>query len=279
MITISDNLIRRFEMYLTEAEASPHTISKYLRDVRKCRELIGVNLHGREQLITFKHKLLQRGYAARSINSMLSAVNRFLVFCGRSEWKIRFLKVQRPTFADCRRELNRAEYQALVEAARCQGKDRLDMILQTICSTGIRVSELKAITVESLDNGVAQIHSKGKLRQILLPYTLRRMLWAYCRHRGITTGGVFLTRFGNVPDRGNIWKEMKKLCKQAGVPSQKVFPHNLRHLFARSFYQKHKDIVHLADILGHSSVDTTRIYTMKNSRSEMQRLETLGLFV
>ena len=279
MIIINARLLNRFELYLQEAEASPHTISKYLRDVRKLEAVMGSALRSREQLLAFKRKLQQSGYAVRSINSMLSSVNRFLVFCQKPEWKLKVLKMQRAVFSDGQRELSRSEYQALVAEARRRGNDRLDMILQTICSTGIRISELKAITVESLNAGMAEIHSKGKIRQILIPHTLRRMLAAYCRRRGITAGYIFLTRLGNAPDRSNLWKELKRLAQATRVAGRKVFPHNLRHLFARSFYQKHKDIVYLADILGHSSIDTTRIYTMKNSRSEMQRLESLGLFV
>ena len=153
------------------------------------------------------------------------------------------------------------------------------MILQTMCATGIRVSEIKAITLESLKSGMAVLCTKGKFRQILLPHTLCRMLAAYCKRHGIDAGCVFLTRYGNVPNRSNIWKAMKRLCKEAHVAERKVFPHNLRHLFACAFYQKYKDIVRLADILGHSSVDTTRIYTMKNSRSEVQRLNNLSLII
>lgn len=279
MITITAKMLKRFESHLRDQEASLHTISKYLRDVRKLRSIEGDRLLGKKQLLHYKQYLLENGYAVRSINSMLSSVNRFLVFCERPEWKLRFLKVQRPVFSDSQRELSRADYQSLVAEAHRRGKERLELILQTICSTGIRVSELRAVTVASLKSGMAEIHSKGKIRQILLPHTLRRMLLAYCRRCGIASGCVFLTQHGNVPDRSNLWKEMKKLCTGARVARQRVFPHNLRHLFARSFYQKHRDVVHLADILGHSSIDTTRIYTMKNSRSEVQRLEALGLFV
>lgn len=261
MIIITAKLLHQFEVYLRDSENSPHTISKYLRDVQKLTLLVGNKLSSREQIITFKHKLQQLSYAARSINSMLSSIHRFLKFCGKTEWKVRFLKLQHQVFADSCHELTRTDYHTLVIEARRRGKDQLDMILQTICSTGIRVSELRAITIESLHTGIAVIHAKGKIRQILLPATLCQMLLKYCRCHGIETGAVFVTRFGNIPDRSNLWKAFKELAQTAHIEKQKVFPHNLRHLFARCFYQKYKDIVYLADILGHSSIDTTRIYT------------------
>lgn len=279
MIAITAHTIRQFKAELLKAEASPHTVEKYLRDVRKLQALAGSRITKYEQLLGFKQALRQEGYAVRSINSMLSAVNRFIAFCGHPQWKLRFFKLQRVTFSDGQKELTRGEYHRLVAAARSHGSDRIEMVLQTLCSTGIRISEIKAITVESLKSGMAEIYAKGKIRQILLPHTLRRMLLAYCKRHGIDAGCVFLTRRGNVPDRCNLWKEMKRLCTHARVAKRKVFPHNLRHLFACVFYQKYKDVVRLADILGHSSIDTTRIYTMKNSRNEVQRLDTLGLIV
>jgi len=230
-----------------------------------------------EQLLHFKQALQQRGYAARSINSMLSAVNKFVCYCGHPEWKLRFLKVQRVSFADEQREISRSEYQRLVDAAGRRGNHQLALIMQTICATGIRVSELRAITVAGLKKGVVEICSKAKIRTILLPKGLCAVLADYCHRHGIISGCIFVSGKGVPLDRGYIWRTMKRLCKWAKGPESKVFPHNLRHLFARCFYQKHKDIVRLADILGHSSMDTTRIYTIKNSRTERQRLDALGL--
>lgn len=276
---ISEQLLEQFRLYLRNRESCPRTIEKYMRDVRRLRSLVGEKIQTRGQLILFKEKLLENGYAVRSINSMISAVNTFVSFCGRPDWKLRFLKLQRAVFTDGNRELRKTDYMRLVKQARQQGNERMAMILQTICATGIRVSEIRAITVESLRTGIATIHSKGKIRQILISRTLRKMLIVYCKKAGITRGCVFQTRYGNAPDRSNLWKQMKKLAESSHVAQQRVFPHNLRSLFARSFYQKYRDIVRLADILGHSSIDTTRIYTIKNSHSELQRLEALDLLV
>ena len=276
---ISEQLLEEFRQYLRNCESSPRTIEKYMRDVRRIKSLIGAELQTREQLISFKEKLQKAGYAVRSVNSMISAINTFVAFCGRPDWKLKFLKLQRTVFTDGTREMRKTDYTRLVKQARRMGNERLELILQTICTTGIRVSEIRAITVESLRTGIAIIILKGKIRQILIPRTLIRLLKAYCRKNGVVRGCVFQTKYGNVPDRSNLWKQMKKLAENARVSKRRVFPHNLRSLFARSFYQKYRDIVRLADILGHSSIDTTRIYTIKNSRSELQRLEALGLFV
>ncbi len=276
MISISTT-VPAFHQDLIEHESSPHTIAKYLRDIRLLARIAGERIESLEQLLVYKKELQQRGYAARSINSMLSAVNRFVSFCGHPEWRLRFLKLQRTTFADERREINRTEYQRLIRAALRQGREQLALIMQTICATGIRVSELRAITVAGVRSGVVEICSKAKIRTILLPRSLCDLLGSYCRRRGIASGSIFVSRRGKPLDRCRIWRQMKQLCRRAGVAREKVFPHNLRHLFARCFYYKHKDIVRLADILGHSSMDTTRIYTIKNSRTERQRLDILGL--
>lgn len=276
MIRISKEL-HGFRQHLVRCEASEHTIGKYLRDVRLLGEVAGDRIGGMEQLLGFKRELQRRGYAVRSINSMLSAVNRFVRFCGHPEWRLRFLKVQRTTFADEGRELSRGEYLRLVQAACARGDEQLALVMQAICATGIRVSEIRAITVESLHRGMVEICSKAKVRTILLPKGLCAVLLGYCRRQRIASGSIFCRRDGKAVNRFCIWRKMKALCGFAGVAPGKVFPHNLRHLFARCFYQKHKDIVRLADILGHSSMDTTRIYTIKNSRTERQRLDVLGL--
>lgn len=271
------NHLEAFRRDLEQGEASEHTIGKYLRDVRLLGKIAGDRIEGVEQLLGFKRELQRRGYAVRSINSMLSAVNKFVSFCGHPEWKLRFLKVQRTTFADERRELSRGEYQRLIQAAYGRGDEQLALVMQTICATGIRVGELRAITVEAVRHGLVEICSKAKVRTILLSKGLCMVLMDYCCRQRIASGSIFCAAGGKPLDRFCIWRKMKALCRFAGVARGKVFPHNLRHLFARCFYQKHKDIVRLADILGHSSMDTTRIYTIKNSRSERQRLDVLGL--
>jgi len=276
MITIP-TILPAFHRHLLQNESSSHTIAKYLRDIRLLARIVGERIDSLEQLLLYKKELQHRGYAARSINSMISAVNKFVSFCGHPEWKLRFLKLQRTTFADEKREISRAEYQRLIDTALRRGQEQLAMIMQTICATGIRVSELRAITVAGVKSGVVEICSKAKIRTILLPKSLCDLLHKYCDRHSIASGSIFVSRKGRPLDRCRIWRQMKQLCRQAGVAREKVFPHNLRHLFARCFYQKHRDIVRLADILGHSSMDTTRIYTTKNSRTERQRLDILGL--
>ena len=276
---ISRESITSFRAYLYERESSEATVSKYLRDVEQLRAFCGECVEDKSTLITFKQDLQRRGYAASSINSMLAAVNRFLEFAGRPEWKLRFLKVQRTTFADGKRELTQREYERLLGAARKMRDERLALLVQTICATGIRVSELRAITVESLRSGQAEIHNKGRIRVILLPRKLCRELESYCRKREIHNGQVFVTRTGNSLDRSNIWKSMKRLAALAKVELGKVFPHNLRHLFARTYYKAYKDIVRLADILGHASIDTTRIYTSRTGAEQQRQIERLPLLI
>lgn len=276
---ISRESITSFRAYLYERESSEATVSKYLHDVEQLRAFCGECVEDKSTLITFKQDLQRRGYAASSINSMLAAVNRFLEFAGRPEWKLRFLKVQRTTFADGKRELTQREYERLLGAARKMRDERLGLLVQTICATGIRVSELRAITVESLRSGQAEIHNKGRIRVILLPRKLCRELESYCRKRKIHSGQVFVTRTGNSLDRSNIWKSMKRLAALAKVELGKVFPHNLRHLFARTYYKAYKDIVRLADILGHASIDTTRIYTSRTGAEQQRQIERLPLLM
>ena len=278
MIIISEAL-PAFHRHLLHQEASANTMAKYLRDVRLLGHITGDRIDCLEQLLQFKSALQQRGYAVRSINSMISAVNQFVCFCGHPEWKLRLLKWQRTIFVDEKHEIRQQEYQRLVNTAMKQGRERLALILQTLCATGIRVSEIRAITVASLRSGMAEICSKGKIRTILLPRSLCEKLLDYCARRGIRTGCIFITRSGRVMDRSNIWRQMKRLHAAARVRQEKIFPHNLRHLFACCFYQKFKDVVRLADILGHSSVDTTRIYTARSTAGERRRMELLGLVV
>ena len=271
--------ITSFCMYLHERECSEATVSKYLHDVEQLRLICGGNVEDKSTLISFKQDLQKRGYAASSVNSMLTAVNRFLEFVGHPEWKLRLLKLQRSTFTDGERELTQRDYEKLLMAAKRAGDERLEMLVQTIGSTGIRVSEVRAITVESARRRQAEIRCKGKIRTILMPKKLCKILLAYCKRHGIRSGQIFVTRAGKPLDRSNIWKMMKRLAEKAGVALQKVFPHNLRHLFARTYYKAYKDIVRLADILGHASIDTTRIYTSRTGTEQQRQIERLPLLI
>ena len=225
----------------------------------------------------WKAHLAQRGYAPATVNAMLSSLNGLLGYLGWDECRVKFLKIQRRAFRDQERELGRGEYVRLVEAAREVGNNRLALLLETVCATGIRVSEVRYVTVEALRRRRADISLKGKVRTILLPGKLCRKLMDYARRRGIAAGEVFVTRSGKGISRGQIWQEMKKLCGRAGVSPSKVFPHNLRHLFARTFYKASRDIVKLADVLGHSSIETTRIYLISSGETHARQMERLGL--
>ncbi len=279
MIKLNDKMLAEFTTYLVERECSAATVAKYLHDVRQLKSYCGGRVKDKTALIAFKQHLQSQGYAASSVNSMLAAVNRFLDFAKVPMWKLRFLKVQRTVFSAKERELTRQDYEKLLMAARLEGDERLELLVQTIAATGIRVSEVRAVTVESLRKRQAVIHNKGKIRTILLPKKLCRDLEAYCGKRAIRQGPVFVTRSGRPLDRGNIWKMMKRLALRARVEPGKVFPHNLRHLFARTFYKAYKDIARLADILGHASIDTTRIYTTRTSIEQQRQIERLPLLV
>ena len=262
MIYLDEESLKQFECYLREQECSQATIAKYLRDVTRLAEFCRGAPVDKAQLIAFKQHLQKAGYAPSSVNSMLAAVNCYLKYMGHPEWKLRFLKIQRGTFSNRSKELSQDEYERMVSKALEHGDQRLALLLQTICATGIRVSELQAITAESLDSGRAELRSKGKIRMILIPRKLCQMLRRYCREQGITDGCVFVTK-----------------NEAAKVKTKKVYPHNLRHLFAQTYYQKYKDIVRLADILGHSNVDTTRIYTAKNGQEQQKQIERLSLLL
>ena len=278
MLMIDQNTIDGFRRWLQEREYSRATVSKYLHDVRALAEYADGVIADRSHLNGFRKYLENKGLSPSSINSMLGAVNCFLSFLG-CDWKLRYIKVQRKTFLPESRELTQREYERMAQTAEAMGDRRLAMLLQTLCALGIRVSELCAVTAESLDTGEAVIHNKGKLRSILIPKSLAAKLKAYCRERGIERGQIFVTRNGKPLDRSNIWKMLKKLAALAKVAAEKVFPHNLRHLFARTYYQKFKDIVRLADILGHSSIDTTRIYTARSGHEERRQLDQLRLIL
>ena len=276
MKNITQKLIEEFKKFLISEEKSKATIEKYIRDIRTFSEwLCGMNVD-KSVVLEYKAYLVEN-YKPASVNSVLSSLNSFFVY---SEWydcKVKALKIQKQIFASKDKELTKAEYERLLDAAKAQKNERLYLLMQTICSTGIRVYELRFITVAAVNTGIANINCKGKLRQVFLPKVLCKVLARYIKEQKITSGSVFVSRTGKPLDRSNIWSDMKKLCESAGVSKDKVFPHNLRHLFARTYYSLQKDIVRLADILGHSSVNTTRIYTMENGEVHRRQLERLGL--
>ncbi|MCB7318608.1 tyrosine-type recombinase/integrase [Lacrimispora sp. 210928-DFI.3.58] len=268
--------MERFEHYLREQEKSKSTIEKYMRDVRRFFDFVDAEEYGREQVIVYK-QYLQEHYKLSSVNSMLIALNGFFRYIGRPEYCVKTCRLQRQIFWPDERMISRDEYLHLIQTAKKNGQIRLSCILQAIGSTGIRVSELKFITVEALEQQVIRIQLKGKNRIVPLPSSLVLLLKNYCNKNKIKRGVVFVTRNGTPVDRRNIWAEMKSLCKAAGIRSSKVFPHNLRHMFARSFYEKEKDLVRLADFLGHNSVETTRRYTVISSMEACLRQLELGL--
>ncbi len=263
--------ISDYENYLTQEEKSIATIEKYLRDIHAFEAFLCGKTLTKNEVIVYK-KSITADYAPASVNSMLVSVNSFLKFIGRSDLCVRLLKIQRQIFASEKKELTAVEYKRLLSAAQ---NTRLATVIQTICETGIRISELKYITVEALHIGKATVDCKNKARIIFLPSSLQKVLMAYIKKSGITAGSIFVTKNGKPLNRSNLWREMKALCKKARVAAEKVFPHNLRHLFARTFYAIERDIVRLADLLGHSSIDTTRIYTMETGRGCVDCLEKI----
>ena len=276
-MSVSKSDLAGFADCLKNGDRSPGTIEKYLHDASDFALWLGQRELTRETAVQWREFLLQQNYAPVTINSMLSAVNSLFKFLGRGDCRIRFLRVQRRAFREQSRELTRAEYQKLLDTAAEQGQERLELLMETICATGIRVSEVRYITVEAAQRGRAEISLKGKIRTILLPAKLCRKLLKYARKQKTASGEIFLTRSGKPVSRRQIWREMKTLCAKAGVESSKVFPHNLRHLFAATFYKVCRDIVKLADILGHSSINTTRIYLMTTGMEHARQLEKLGL--
>lgn len=263
-----------FRAYLLEEEKSPLTVEKYLRDVGAFLSWLGGRELSKAEVLAFKNWLVE-GYAVASVNSMLSSLNCFLLFLGKGECRVKSLKTQRQAFCSGEKELSKGEYQRLLRAS--QGDSRLCLLMQAICATGIRVSEHRFLTVEALKQGLATVRSKGKTRAVFIPRKLCKSLLSYAKHRGIRSGPIFIGRNGKPLDRSRIWAQMKALCSKAGVSEKKVFPHNLRHLFARIFYAMERDIVRLADILGHSSVNTTRIYTTETGETHRKQLEKMSL--
>ena len=265
-----------YRAYLKSRDMKPNTVEKYIRDIRKFLVFIQTDKLDHDAVVRYREYLLSR-YKDTSTNSMLVALNGYLKYIGKKECRISLLKIQRQFFVDESRELTREEYNRLVKQADKEGNQRLSYIIQTIGSLGIRVSELSYITVESLSQKAVCINSKGKIRYILLTASLVKLLKAYCTQEKRVSGSIFVTRTGRPVDRRNIWSSMKALCRRAGVDESKVFPHNLRHLFARCFYEKEKDIVRLADYLGHSSVETTRRYTMTSQIEECRKTLEMGM--
>ena len=270
--------IESYRRWLIGMERSRGTISQYLRDIQSLYLFLpeGQELD-REQVQLWKASLAEKGLAPSTINAALTAVNGFFRFMHWEELTVRLLRRQKQLFRDNERELTRKEYMRLVQTAARQGKNRLSLIMQSICATGIRISELRFLTVEALHTGRAMVDCKGKNRVVLIPNELKRMLMRYVKEKGILSGPVFVTKKGRPVDRSNVWHEMKKLCQQAGVNARKVFPHNLRHLFAVTFYRQQKDLAKLADILGHSSIETTRIYAMESGAEHQRMINALHL--
>ena len=270
--------VQSFVQFLREEEKSAATVEKYTHDVRCFAEYIGKNEVDRERVLAYKTHLGE-SYAPTSANSMIAALNAFLRFLGRQELCVKQFRIQREAYCSEEKELSRAEYMRLLETARRRKNERLWLVLQTICGTGIRVSELQHITVESLHRGEAQVSCKGKKRRVFLVPELRRLLLAYVKSQKRESGAIFVTRSGHPISRHLIWREMKALCAEAGVAPGKVFPHNLRHLFARTFYGIEKDIVRLADVLGHASINTTRIYTVTTGEEHRRQMENMHLIL
>ena len=276
---LTSEAIDCFKKYLREEEKSENTIEKYLRDVRAfAAYLSGIEVT-KETVIAYKSRLLAENYAVRSINSILASVNSLFAFLGWTDCKVKSIKLQRQVYCPEEKELTKAEYIRLVNTAKQKGNERLNLILQTICGTGIRVSELQYITVEAVKCSEAVVSLKGKTRSVFIVKELQKKLLRYAAEQKIHSGCIFITRTGKPISRTNIWREMKGLCEQAGVNPQKVFPHNLRHLFARIFYGIEKDIAKLADILGHSSINTTRIYIISTGDEHRKRMEHMRLII
>ncbi len=276
MRKITGEAITIYRRHLINEEKSSATLEKYLRDVREFGLWTAGEALSKESVLEYK-KILTSRYACSSVNSIISSLNSFFEFNNWYDLKIKTIKIQRQMFTSNEKELTKSEYKRLLSAAECKKNKRIYLVMQTICSTGIRVSELRYITVEALNLKRAEIRCKGKRRTVFFPNQLCSMLKEYIREQKIKSGPVFVTRNRNPLDRSNIWSDMKKLCKTANVSETKVFPHNLRHLFARTYYSIQKDIVRLADILGHSNVNTTRIYTVESGEVHRRQIQKLGL--
>lgn len=271
-----DDMLHFYES-LRSAEKSPVTVDKYTRDLKAFLSFARERPLSKALVLDYKQQLISSGYSVRSINSMLSSLNAFLRFSGREDCRVKCLKLQRQIYSREDKELSKAEYLRLLSAA--EHRPQLHMLLETICATGIRVSELRFFDLEGVRRGEVSVSCKGKNRLVFIPEKLKKRLLTYCRRLGIRSGPIFRTRTGRPLDRSNIWSQMKSLCAAAGVAPGKVFPHNLRKLFARTFYSLDRDLAKLADILGHSSIDTTRIYIISTGAEHRKKIERLGLVV
>ena len=276
---ITVDAVDAFTNYLKRAERSQNTIEKYRRDVLAFIRWLGNRPVDREMSIEWKQQLLGRGYTTATVNSMLIALNRFYDVMGWNDCRVNVLKQQKRLFREENRELTKEEYSRLVETAVQEGKKRLALLMETICATGIRVSEVQYITVEAAQQGRAEISLKGKIRTILLPGKLCKKLLKYAKKQKTVSGKIFLTRNGTGLSRKQIWAEMKEICRAAGVAASKVFPHNLRHLFAKTFYRVTHDVAKLADLLGHSSIETTRIYLLSTGSEHEMLINKLKLII
>ena len=276
-LQLTEQAFDQFEDYLRHDEREESTIEAYLRSLTRFAEWADGRSVTKELAMEWKTALAEAGYRPISVNAMLAAVNKFFTCMGREDCKVKYLKLQRQMFRKSEKDLSKEEYQRLVQAAHEKGDLRMELILETICATGIRVGELKYITLEAVRAGVAEIALKGKIRTILLPRRLCRKLQKYAKQQKIASGKIFLTQDGLPVSRQSIWTRMKALCEPAGVERTKAFPHNLRSLFARSFYGSCHDVVRLADVLGHSSIETTRIYLMSTGKEYLRQLDKLGL--
>ena len=272
---IEPDIIRNYRKHLIMEEKSNATVEKYCRDIRSFAAIAGGREITKELALAYKQQLMEQGYAVRSVNSVLASLNSFFTFMGWQDCHVKSLRLQRQIYCREEKELTKAEYERLVAVA--ENQPRLQLLIKTICATGIRVSELGYFTVEAVRRGEITVSCKSKTRTILLPGKLKQMLLKYATRNGISAGVIFRTRSGKPLDRSNIWAMMKKLCQKAGVAAGKVFPHNLRKLFARTFYSIERDIAKLADILGHSSINTTRIYIISSGRDHRRLIDRLGL--
>ena len=275
---ITAKTIAEFKEHLILEERSEITIEKYIRDVKAFTAYTQNTAVTKETVIAYK-KHLQENYAVRSVNSMLASINSLFAFLGWHDLRVKSLKLQQQVFCPEEKELTKAEYTRLCRTAERKHNERLNLILQTICGTGIRVSELQYITVEAVKQGEAVVNCKAKTRSVFIVKELKQKLLRYAAEQNIKNGMIFVTRTGKPISRTNIWREMKALCEEANVNPKKVFPHNLRHLFARVFYGIEKDIAKLADILGHSSINTTRIYIISTGTEHQKQLENMRLII
>lgn len=275
---ITEDKLLSFRQYLICQEKSAGTISKYLRDICKFRDFLGKNELNKQNVLQFK-EYLQHTYALRTANSILSALNSWFSFIDRADLKVRSFRMVKEIFRTHEQELTREEYVRLLEAAKAENNERLYYIMQVLAATGIRISELRFITISALNEQMITVYAKGKARTVLLPPKLCVKLKQYCYKNQIKHGSVFITKNGKAIDRSNVWAEMKKICPKAHVSKSKVFPHNFRHLFAVTFYQTTHDITKLADLLGHASIDTTRIYLKESVNAHFKQIERLNLII